>query len=117
MQALLVGGEHRVGVGAKNHVEQAALGGLRNLDHAREIFTGVGVRLRMPPRRDVMAAGTDEHPDLDLVGAWAHGGAPFLAADFARLVPVWRTYQARTAFIRNAGRRFPQRPAASSGAA
>ena len=79
VQALLVGGEHRMGVGAEHHVEQPALGGLRDLDHAGEILAGVGVAFGMPPRRDVVAAGPDEHSDLHLIGSFAHGGAPFLA--------------------------------------
>ena len=62
-----------MGVGAEHHVEQAALGGLRDLDHAGEILAGVGVTLGVPPRRDVVAGRPDEHPDLHLIGSCAHG--------------------------------------------
>ena len=62
-----------MGVGAEHHVEQPAFGGLRDLDHAGEIFAGVGMALGMPPRCDVVAGWSDEHSDLHLIGSFAHG--------------------------------------------
>jgi hypothetical protein len=78
VQAGLLGGIDRMGVGAEHHVDQPTLGGFRKFDHAREIGAGVFVALRVPPRRDVVTARPDEHPDLELALACAHGLAlPF----------------------------------------
>ncbi len=48
----------------EQHVEQPALGDLRHLDEMRKIDAGVGLRARMPPAGDMMAAGPDEQSEL-----------------------------------------------------
>ena len=47
-------------VGEEDHVELAALGGLRDLDVVLEVDAGVGLRLRMAPRRDMVAGRIEE---------------------------------------------------------
>ena len=67
MHALDGGFRHRpdgVVVGREQHVEQPALGDLRHLDEMRKIDAGVGLRVRMTPAGDVMAAGPDEQAEL-----------------------------------------------------
>ena len=49
VQAGLFGRIDRMGVGAEHYVDQAALGGLGELDHSREIGASVFVAFGMPP--------------------------------------------------------------------
>ena len=57
-------------VGQEDHVELAALGGARDLEIVLEIDAGVGLRARMPPRRDVMPGRIEEgaEPHLAFAG-------------------------------------------------
>ena len=57
-------GPDGVVVRREQHVEQPALGDLRHLDEMRKIDAGVGLRARMPPAGDMMAAGPDEQPEF-----------------------------------------------------
>ena len=67
--ATLAGAEaHRQIVGKEIGIEQAALGGQRELLMKLEIGRAVGRRVRMAPCRDMLAAAGQEGAELDLSG-------------------------------------------------
>jgi hypothetical protein len=59
-------------VGEKHEVEFGPLGGLRDLGVMREVHAGVGLRVGMAPRCDMMAGRIEEGPEPHLALASAH---------------------------------------------
>ena len=82
---------HRDVVGEEHHVHLGALGGARDLGVVLEIDAGIGLRLRVPPRRDVMAGGIEEGAEPELLAGSAHdakspqSGTPILEHVLANL--------------------------------
>src|SRR5262249_59992995 len=60
-------------VGDEQHVEQPALGELRQLNIVGEVHAGIGNRRRMAPRGHVMAARIEKGAELHLLLAGHRG--------------------------------------------
>ncbi len=65
-ERLHVGPPYAEIIGEEHHVEFAALGGARDLEVMLEIDAGIGLRARVPPRRDVMAGRIEESAEPHL---------------------------------------------------
>ena len=84
-------------VGEEDHVELAALGGPRDLDVVLEVDPGVGLRLRVPPRRDMVAGRIEEGAEPELgfgschmlkLTAGRRSGASLAALTARRFLPI-----------------------------
>src|SRR4029078_4370212 len=91
-QRLHLGIAHADVVGQEDHVELAALGGLRDLDVMFEVDAGVGLCARRPPRRDMVAGGVEEGAEAELGGRSGHDGSSSanlsLCIDLAQALPL-----------------------------
>jgi hypothetical protein len=58
-----------------DHIELAALGGLRDLDIVLEVDAGVGLRPLVPPRRDMVAGRIEESAEPELRLRSCHDGS------------------------------------------
>jgi hypothetical protein len=60
-------------VGEKDQIEFGGLRSLGELDVMTEIDAGVGSRVGMPPRRNVMSGGVKEGAEAQVPATSAHG--------------------------------------------